>query len=110
MFVRFKSGYLGRAPWSNTLGKFWVWAGCSDRFASGHCRAFGALEKETAAHCSALAWRVPGTGEPDGLQPMGSHRVGHDGSDLAAAADVGDGQGGLACCDSWGRKESDTTE
>ena len=23
---------------------------------------------------------------------------------------VGDGQGGLACCDSWGRKESDTTE
>ena len=24
--------------------------------------------------------------------------------------DVGDGQGGLACCDSWGRKESDTTE
>ena len=26
------------------------------------------------------------------------------------ASGVGDGQGGLACCDSWGRKESDTTE
>ena len=33
-----------------------------------------------------LAWRIPGTGEPDGLLSMGSHRVGHDWSDLAAAA------------------------
>ena len=31
-------------------------------------------------------WRIPGTGEPDGLLSMGSHRVGHDWSDLAAAA------------------------
>ena len=35
---------------------------------------------------SVLAWRIPGTGEPGGLQSMGSHRVGHDWSDLAAAA------------------------
>ena len=47
---------------------------------------FHALEKETATHSSILAWRIPGTGEPDGLPPMGSHRVGHDWSDLAAAA------------------------
>ena len=47
---------------------------------------FHALEKEMAAHSSVLAWRVPGTGEPDGLLSMGSHRVGHDWSDLAAAA------------------------
>ena len=35
---------------------------------------------------SVLAWRIPGMGEPAGLPSMGSHRVGHDWSDLAAAA------------------------
>ena len=39
-----------------------------------------------ATRFSVLAWRIPGTGEPDGLQSMGSHRVRHDWSDLAAAA------------------------
>ena len=39
-------------------------------------------------HSSVLAWRIPGTGELGGLPSMGSHRVGHDGSDLAAAAAV----------------------
>ena len=38
-----------------------------------------------ATHSSVLAWRIPGTEEPGGLPSMGSHRVGHDGSDLAAA-------------------------
>ena len=47
---------------------------------------FHALEKDTATHSSVLAWRIPGTGEPGGLPSMGSHRVGHDWSDLAAAA------------------------
>ena len=47
---------------------------------------FHALEKEMATHSSALAWRIPRTGEPGGLPSMGSHRVGHDCSDLAAAA------------------------
>ena len=37
-------------------------------------------------HSTVLAWRIPGMGEPGGLLSMGSHRVGHDGSDLAAAA------------------------
>ena len=45
---------------------------------------FHALEKEMAPHPSVLAWRIPGTGEPGGLPSMGSHRVGHDSSDLAA--------------------------
>ena len=45
---------------------------------------FHALEKEMATHSSVLAWRVPGTAEPGGLLSMGSHRVGHDWSDLAA--------------------------
>ena len=39
-----------------------------------------------ATHSSVLAWRIPGMGEPGGLLYMGSHRVGHDCSDLAAAA------------------------
>ena len=69
--------------------------GCSPwgRWESGHDWAnslslftFRALEKEIATHSSVLAWRIPGTGEPDGLSSMGSHRVGHDWSDLAAAA------------------------
>ena len=39
-----------------------------------------------ATPSSVLAWRIPGMGEPGGLPSMGSHRVGHDQSDLAAAA------------------------
>ena len=39
-----------------------------------------------ATHSTVLAWRIPGTGKPGGLPSMGSHRVGHDWSDLAAAA------------------------
>ena len=47
---------------------------------------FPALEKEMATHSSVLAWRIPGTGESGGLPSLGSHRVGHDWGDLAAAA------------------------
>ena len=50
---------------------------------------FHALEKEMATHSSVLAWRIPGTGEPGGLPSLGSHRVGHDWSDLAAGAAAG---------------------
>ena len=39
-----------------------------------------------ASHSNVLAWRIPGTGEPGGLLSMGFHRVGHDCSNLAAAA------------------------
>ena len=44
------------------------------------------LEKEMATHSSVLAWRILGTGEPGGLPSVGSHRVGHDCSNLVAAA------------------------
>ena len=47
---------------------------------------FHVLEKEMATHSSVLAWRIPGTGKPGGLPSIGSHRVGHDWSDLAGAA------------------------
>ena len=46
---------------------------------------FHALEKEMATHSSVLAWRIPETEEPGGLPSLGSHRVGHDWSDLAVA-------------------------
>ena len=47
---------------------------------------FHALEREMATHSSVLSWRIPGTEEPVGLPSMGSHRVGHDWRNLAAAA------------------------
>ena len=49
---------------------------------------FHALEKEMAPHSSVLAWRIPGMEEPSGLPSVGSHRVGHDWSDLASAASM----------------------
>ena len=36
------------------------------------------LEKEMVTHCSILAWRIPWTDEPGGLQSKGSQTVGHD--------------------------------
>ena len=50
---------------------------------------FHALEEEMATHSSVLAWRIPGTAGPGGLPSMGSHRVRHDWSDLAAAVAAG---------------------
>ena len=47
---------------------------------------FHALEKEMATHSSVLAWKIPGMAEAGGLPSMGSHRVEHDWSDLAAEA------------------------
>ena len=38
------------------------------------------LDKGMATHSSILAWRIPWTEEPGGLQPTGSQRVGHDGA------------------------------
>ena len=47
---------------------------------------FHALEKAMATHSSVFAWRIPGMEKPGGLPSMGSHRVRHNWSDLAAAA------------------------
>ena len=65
----------------NGVVKSWTWLGNFP-----FTFHFPALEKEMATHSSVLAWRIPGTGEPGGLPSMGSHRVGHDWSDAAAAA------------------------
>ena len=86
-----------------------------------------ALEKAMAPHCSTLAWKIPWTEEPDGLQSTGSLRVGHD---LATSLSLftfmhwrrkwqptpvflpgeSQGRGSLMGCHLWGRTESDTTE
>ena len=72
----------GGAWWAAVHGvrKSWTWL--SDFTFTFH---FHALEKELATHSNALAWRIPGMGEPGGLPSMRSHRVRHDWSDLAAS-------------------------
>ena len=70
----------GGAWWAAVHGVAKSWTRLSDFTFTFH---FHALEKEMAIHSSVLAWRIPGTGEPGGLPSMGSHRVGHDWSDLA---------------------------
>ena len=72
-----------KIPWMEEPGKSGTWL--SDFTVTFH---FHALEKEMASHSSVLAWRIPGRAEPGGLPSMGSHRVGHDWSNLAAAAAV----------------------
>ena len=70
-----------------------------------------------APHSSALAWKTPWAGESGGLQSMGSHRVGHNCSDLAAAAAAvskrdGSAKGGNRCMcmmDSFCCTETNTT-
>ena len=75
----------GGAWWTAVHGVTKSQTGLSDFTFTFH---FYALEKEMATHSSVLAWRISGTGEPDGLPSMGSHRVGHDWSDLAAAQPI----------------------
>ena len=92
----FSSSLWDPAPWSRIelgppeLGT-WSLSHCptkkvplSDSWIGYVCSLL--LEKKMATHSSVLAWRIPGTGEPGGLLSMGLHRVGHDWSDLAAAA------------------------
>ena len=75
----------GGAWWAAVHGVAKSWTRLSDFTFTFH---FHALEKEMATHSSFLAWRIPGMGKPSGLLSMGSHRVRHDWSDLAAAATV----------------------
>ena len=65
----------GGAWWAAVYGIAKSRTGLSDFTLTFH---FHALEKEVATHSSVLAWRIPETGEPDGLPSMGSHRVGHN--------------------------------
>ena len=111
----------------------WAWCAAVHGVAKGRTRLsdftftfhFCALEKEMATHSSVLAWRIPGTGEPGGLPSLGSHRVGHNWGDLAAASYTwrrawqptlvflpgeSQEQRSMMGYSPWGLKESDTTE
>ena len=71
------------------------------------------LEKEMATHSSILAWRIPWTEEPGGLQSMGLQRVGHDFTftfTFTFYTIYNQGQQSLVACCLWGRTELDTTE
>ena len=63
------------AWWAAVRGVAKSQTGLSDFTFTFH---FHALEKEMAPHSSVLALKISGTGEPDGLPSVGSHRVGHD--------------------------------
>ena len=74
---------MDRGAWKaavHGVAESWTWL--SDFTFTFH---FHALEKEMATYSSVLSWKIPGMGEPGGLLSMGSHRVGHDWSDLAVA-------------------------
>ena len=73
----------GGAWWAAVHEVVKSWTRLSDFTFTFHCHA---LEKEMATCSSVLVWRIPGTVEPGGLPSMGLHRVGHNWSDLAAAA------------------------
>ena len=73
----------GRAWKAAVHGVAEGWTRLSDITFTFYFHAFG---KEMATHSIVFAWRIPGMGEPGGLPSTGSHRVGHDWSDLAAAA------------------------
>ena len=60
----------GGACWAASMGSLGVKTQLSDFALTFHLHA---LEKEMATDSSVLAWRIPGTGEPGGLPPMGSH-------------------------------------
>ena len=67
---------MGEGAWSASVHRVTKsWTRLSEFTFTFH---FPALGKEMAPQSSALAWRIPGTGEPGGLPSMGSHRVGHD--------------------------------
>ena len=84
-------------------------------------------EKSMAPHSSTLAWKIPWTEEPGGLQSMGLLRVGHDWATSlwlftfmhwrrkwqptpVFLPGESQGRGSPVSCRLWGRTESDTTE
>ena len=73
--LAWKNPMDGGAWWAAVHGVAKSWTRLSDFTFTFH---FHALEKEMETHSSALAWRIPGTGDPGGLLSMGSPRVGHD--------------------------------
>ena len=65
----------------------------------GFTRQYGqSSEKAMAPHSSTLAWKIPWTEEPGGLQSMGSLRVGHDWATSLSLLCIGEGNGNSLQC------------
>ena len=77
-----------KIPWAEEPGRLqsYQFSPCHEVSDTTERLHFHALEKEMATHSSVLTWRIPGIAEPGGLPSMELPRVGHDWSDLAAAA------------------------
>ena len=84
---------LSRVFSSTTIWKCQFFSAQSSLWSNSHIHTWlqeitiALIRWTLATHSSVLAWRIPGMGEPGGMPSMGSHRVRHDWSDLAAAAD-----------------------
>ena len=90
-------------PAHPTGDQFWVFIGRTD------------VEAETPILWSPnekgwLIWKDPDAGKDWGQEEKGMTDHRFNGHGFGWTPGVGDGQGGLACCGSWGRKELDTTE
>ena len=87
VFLPGKSHRRRKIPWRSLVGCI-QWgreeSGTTERL---HFHfSLSCIGEEMATHFSVLAWRIPGTGEPGGVPSMGSHRVGHDWSDLLSSS------------------------
>ena len=79
----FFAGYPNTALYYR-LSQPWHYRPCGMHYTFCRDLSWAVSEKAMAPHSSTLAWTIPGTVEPGGLPSMGSHRVGHNWSDLAA--------------------------
>ena len=119
-----KTGY-GTTDWFQ-IGKG-VRQGCILSLCLFNLYAKYIMEKAMAPHSSTLAWKIPRTEQPGGLQSVGSWRVGHDWATSLSLFTFmhwrrkwqptpvflpgeSQGWGSLVGCSLWGRTESDTTE
>ena len=71
-------GVTGHAADSHWLWLFHTWWCIRLHATLSTSPALTPIEKAMAPHCRTLAWKIPWTEEPNGLQSMGSRRVGHD--------------------------------
>ena len=113
-----------RLVWVGSLSLLLLLCYCQFLFL---CLLVFVLEKVMAPHSSTLAWKIPWTEEPGGLQSMGSRRVGHDRATSLSLFTFmhwrrkwqptpvflpgeSQGRGSLVGCHLWGHTELDTTE
>ena len=108
---RQEKGMTGWDGWmaSPTLWT-WVWVNSGSWWLTGRLGMLQSMGSQRVGHdwVTELNWTEQENGTTE--DEMAGWHHGLDGRESEWTPGVGDGQGGLACCDSWGHKESDTTE